>query len=116
MVRIKFTGPPGPNAAMQMQAAPGLKTLASKPPAAVQNKSQNEVGEPAHPAAQQTMLSKQQQSLEMVQIMLHVSVSLPFVRNTFMMAANSMLQFGTLFYLRCVVFLPISLAGSDFSL
>ena len=91
MVRIKFTGPPGPNAAMQMQAAPGLKTLASKPPTSVQNKSQNEVGERAHPAAQQTMLSKQQQSLEMVQIMLHVSVSLLFARNIFMMTTDSML-------------------------
>ncbi|RMJ22644.1 meiosis specific protein Hop1 [Aspergillus sp. HF37] len=82
MVRVKYTGPAS---ALQMQSTPAVHD-ASKSLAPAQTKKQNQVEQRPRLTAQEHLSLKQQQSLEMVQIMLHVS-------------------FGTLFYLR--EFLPL---------
>lgn len=64
MVRIKYTGGAS---AVQMQQAP------------VQNKTQSESEEMSRVRFQENLVLQQQQSLEMVQIMLHVSVSSCFM-------------------------------------
>lgn len=67
MVRIKYTGP---QSALQTQSY----RPATKPQATIQKRKQNEVVEQPQ-TTQEHLALKQQQSLEMVQIMLHVSVS-----------------------------------------
>ncbi|RAH55830.1 meiosis specific protein Hop1 [Aspergillus piperis CBS 112811] len=83
MVRIKFTGPPS---TVQVQTPQNLQSLAadSKPVARI--RAQDVIEASAILKLQESMHLQQLQSLEMVQIMLHVS-------------------FGTLFYLR--EFLPL---------
>lgn len=63
MARVKYTGP---TSTVQVQ------------PAHVRNKTQTESEEVARLKLQESLVLKQQQSLEMVQIMLHVSVSSSF--------------------------------------
>ncbi|OJJ40271.1 hypothetical protein ASPWEDRAFT_33619 [Aspergillus wentii DTO 134E9] len=84
MVRIKFTGPP--TSTVQIQPAPAVKGIVSNSPLFVRQKTRAEVKEVTQLVQLEKVSQKQQQSLEMVQIMLHVS-------------------FGTLFYLR--EFLPL---------
>lgn len=74
MVRVKYTGPAS---ALQMQPLPAYYG-ASKFPATVHTKNQNQVAQRPKLTAQERLSLKQQQSLEMVQIMLHVSVSLSY--------------------------------------
>lgn len=76
MVRIKFTGPG--SAALQMQSGPttALYTLASESFAPAQPKSQHAIAQRPLLSQEEQQSLKQQQSLEMVQIMLHVSVSI----------------------------------------
>ncbi|KAE8316400.1 meiosis specific protein Hop1 [Aspergillus transmontanensis] len=81
MARIKFTVP---TSAVQVQSARILHE--KKSATSTRKKTQAEVENPAKSAVSEGLFLKQQQSLEMVQIMLHVS-------------------FGTLFYLR--EFLPL---------
>ncbi|KAE8386892.1 meiosis specific protein Hop1 [Aspergillus alliaceus] len=81
MARIKFTEPVS---AAQLQSSRVL--LEKKRGNSIQRKTQTEVENPAKSMISESLWLKQQQSLEMVQIMLHVS-------------------FGTLFYLR--EFLPL---------
>ncbi|KAE8339212.1 hypothetical protein BDV24DRAFT_136467 [Aspergillus arachidicola] len=81
MARIKFTVP---TSAVQVQSARVLHE--KKSATSTRKKTQAEVENPAKSAVSEGLFLKQQQSLEMVQIMLHVS-------------------FGTLFYLR--EFLPL---------
>ncbi|KNG84254.1 putative meiosis specific protein Hop1 [Aspergillus nomiae NRRL 13137] len=81
MARIKFTVPAS---AVQVQSARVLHDKQSS--TATRKKTQTEVENPTKSAVSEGLSLKQQQSLEMVQIMLHVS-------------------FGTLFYLR--EFLPL---------
>lgn len=64
MVRIKYTGG---TSAVQMQQTP------------VQNKTQSESEETSGVRFQESLALQQQQSLGMVQIMLHVSVSSWFI-------------------------------------
>ncbi|OOO10485.1 DNA-binding HORMA domain-containing protein [Aspergillus oryzae] len=82
MARIKFTT--APTSAVQVQSARVLHE--KKSATSTRKKTQAEVENPAKSAVSEGLFLKQQQSLEMVQIMLHVS-------------------FGTLFYLR--EFLPL---------
>lgn len=63
MARVKYTGPAS---TVQVQ------------PAQVRNKTQTESEEVSRLKLEESLVLKQQQSLEMVQIMLHVSVSSPF--------------------------------------
>ncbi|BAE57608.1 unnamed protein product [Aspergillus oryzae RIB40] len=77
MARIKFTT--APTSAVQVQSARVLHE--KKSATSTRKKTQAEVENPAKSAVSEGLFLKQQQSLEMVQIMLHVS-------------------FGTLFYLR----------------
>lgn len=72
MVRVKYTGPAS---ALQMQSTPAAHG-ASKSLAPTQTKNQNQVEQRPRLTAQEHLYLKQQQSLEMVQIMLHVSVSI----------------------------------------
>ncbi|KAL4892689.1 HORMA domain-containing protein [Aspergillus ambiguus] len=81
MVRIKFTGP----AAVQLHSMQAQQ-IAPKNAPSVRAKPRTELQRPTRLASQESVSLKQQLSLEMVQIMLHVS-------------------FGTLFYLR--EFLPL---------
>lgn len=74
MVRVKYTGPAS---ALQMQPLPTLYST-SKFPATAHNKNQNQVAQRSKLTAQEHLSLKQQQSLEMVQIMLHVSVRLSY--------------------------------------
>ncbi|PWY94465.1 meiosis specific protein Hop1 [Aspergillus sclerotioniger CBS 115572] len=83
MVRIKFTGPPS---TVQVHAPQNLHPLASSNRPVTRVRAPNVVEVPPRLTLQESIHLKQQQSLEMVQIMLHVS-------------------FGTLFYLR--EFLPL---------
>ncbi|KAF9885193.1 DNA binding protein [Aspergillus nanangensis] len=82
MVRIKFTGPA---AAVQLQPA-SIQMPVSKSISSTQKRNQVGLEHRQNPLNLERLSLKQQQSLEMVQIMLHVS-------------------FGTLFYLR--EFLPL---------
>ncbi|EIT76862.1 meiosis specific protein [Aspergillus oryzae 3.042] len=82
MARIKFTT--APTSAVQVQSARVLHE--KKSATSTRKKTQAEIENPAKSAVSEGLFLKQQQSLEMVQIMLHVS-------------------FGTLFYLR--EFLPL---------
>ncbi|KAF7594337.1 DNA binding protein [Aspergillus hancockii] len=82
MARIKYTVPA--SGAVQVQSARVLHD--QKNGASTQDKTQSQVKDPAKSIVSERFALKQQQSLEMVQIMLHVS-------------------FGTLFYLR--EFLPL---------
>ncbi|KAL4776521.1 HORMA domain-containing protein [Aspergillus nidulans var. acristatus] len=86
MVRIKFTGPPTAVRPQHAQARPDLPpdniTPASSPPV----EPQTAAGALANLSPEDGLVMQQQQSLEMVKIMLHVSI-------------------GTLFYLR--EFLPL---------
>ncbi|KAB8273398.1 meiosis specific protein Hop1 [Aspergillus minisclerotigenes] len=82
MARIKFTT--APTSAVQVQSARVLHE--KKSATSTRKKTQAAVENPAKSAVSEGLFLKQQQSLEMVQIMLHVS-------------------FGTLFYLR--EFLPL---------
>ncbi|KAL5355156.1 HORMA domain-containing protein [Aspergillus floccosus] len=79
MVRIKFTGPAAVQSGQVQKTVP--KTASS-----VQAKNRTELQRPTKLTNQESLSLKQQQSLEMVRIMLHVT-------------------FGTLFYLR--EFLPL---------
>lgn len=63
MARVKYTGP---TSTVQVQ------------PAQVRNKTQTEPEEVFRLKLEESLVLKQQQSLEMIQIMLHVSVSSPF--------------------------------------
>ncbi|GKZ21015.1 DNA binding protein [Aspergillus brasiliensis] len=83
MVRIKFTGPPS---TVQVQTPQSLQSLAADSRPVARIKAQDVIEASAILKLQESMHLKQLQSLEMVQIMLHVS-------------------FGTLFYLR--EFLPL---------
>ncbi|PYI11599.1 meiosis specific protein Hop1 [Aspergillus sclerotiicarbonarius CBS 121057] len=83
MVRIKYTGPPS---TVQVQAPQNLHPLASNNRPVTRVRAPDVVEVPPRLTLQESIHLKQQQSLEMVQIMLHVS-------------------FGTLFYLR--EFLPL---------
>lgn len=76
MVRIKFTGP---GAALQMQTMLTRNAASKSPATTVQHKSQNEVEVRPTVSGPEQLALKQQQSLEMVQIMLHVSVSMPLI-------------------------------------
>lgn len=71
MVRIKFTGPPS---TVQVQTPQNLQSLAadSKPVARI--RAQDVIEASAILKLQESMHLQQLQSLEMVQIMLHVSV------------------------------------------
>ncbi|KAG2418035.1 hypothetical protein HFD88_001135 [Aspergillus terreus] len=80
MVRIKFTGPAAVQPVQVQKTVP-------KSPSSVQAKNRTELQRPTELTNQESLSLKQQQSLEMVQIMLHVS-------------------FGTLFYLRELLPLP----------
>ncbi|PYH94719.1 hypothetical protein BO71DRAFT_409099 [Aspergillus ellipticus CBS 707.79] len=87
MVRIKFTGPPSTvQVQAQAQAPQNLHTLASNSRPVTRVKAQDVIEAPPELRLEERVSLKQQQSLELVQIMLHVS-------------------FGTLFYLR--EFLPL---------
>ena len=70
MARIKFTVPAS---AVQVQSARVLHDKQSA--TATRKKTQTEVENPTKSAVSEGLSLKQQQSLEMVQIMLHVSVS-----------------------------------------
>ncbi|RAL03820.1 putative meiosis specific protein Hop1 [Aspergillus ibericus CBS 121593] len=83
MVRVKFTGPPS---TVQVQAPQNLHPLASNNRPVTRVRAPDVVEVPPRLTLQESIHLKQQQSLEMVQTMLHVS-------------------FGTLFYLR--EFLPL---------
>ncbi|KAF4225365.1 hypothetical protein CNMCM6805_008610 [Aspergillus fumigatiaffinis] len=83
MARIKFTGPVS---TVQLQPTPILQGLMSKGDVAAQTERQAEVENISRSIVEESTALKQQQSLELVQIMLHVSL-------------------GTLFYLR--EFLPL---------
>ncbi|SPB52237.1 unnamed protein product [Aspergillus niger] len=83
MVRIKFTGPPS---TVQVQTPQNLRSLAADSRPIARIRAQDVIEASAILKLQESMHLKQLQSLEMVQIMLHVS-------------------FGTLFYLR--EFLPL---------
>ncbi|GKZ80731.1 DNA binding protein [Aspergillus niger] len=83
MVRIKFTGPPS---TVQVQTPQNLRSLAADSRPVARIRAQDVIEASAILKLQESMHLKQLQSLEMVQIMLHVS-------------------FGTLFYLR--EFLPL---------
>jgi hypothetical protein len=80
MARIKFTGPVS---TVQLQPTPILQGLMSKGDVAAQTERQAEVENISRSIVEESTALKQQQSLELVQIMLHVSL-------------------GTLFYLRSV--------------
>ncbi|TQB76114.1 DNA binding protein [Monascus purpureus] len=85
MVRVKFTAPVQ---AVQLQPKSSTRPLVSNVPISVDKETCRETVEQIPQLAlQESLAQRQQQSLEMVQIMLHVS-------------------FGTLFYLR--EFLPLS--------
>ncbi|EAW06931.1 putative meiosis specific protein Hop1 [Aspergillus clavatus NRRL 1] len=83
MARIKFTGPVS---TVQLQPAPILQDSVLKNGISVRTEAQTEIENISRSIIQENTLLKQQQSLEFVQIMLHVSL-------------------GTLFYLR--EFLPL---------
>jgi hypothetical protein len=71
MARIKFTVPAS---AVQIQSARVLHDQNNG--ASIKGKTQTEVKNSAKSTVSEGLLLKQQQSLEMVQIMLHVSVSI----------------------------------------
>lgn len=71
MARIKFTT--APTSAVQVQSARVLHE--KKSATSTRKKTQAEIENPAKSAVSEGLFLKQQQSLEMVQIMLHVSVS-----------------------------------------
>lgn len=73
MVRIKFTGP---DAELQRQASLARGAASKSSTTAVLHKTRNDAEKQPKLAAQEQLALKQQQSLEMVQIMLHVSVSI----------------------------------------
>ena len=73
MVRLLFNGP---EAAASVQKILSRQVPGSRSPAAIaQSKTQNAVEQRPNLTAEEQLSLKQQQSLEMVQIMLHVSVS-----------------------------------------
>jgi meiosis-specific protein HOP1 len=74
MARIKFTGPVS---TVQLQPTPIFQGLLSKGDASAQTESQAEVDNISRSIVEESTALKQQQSLELVQIMLHVSVSTP---------------------------------------
>jgi hypothetical protein len=80
MARIKFTGPPRTTtttaAATHQTPTRGMMTLTTPKSVQKPKQTQNEITK--HTLSEkQTQLLQQQQSQEMVQIMLHVSVSVP---------------------------------------
>lgn len=74
MARIKFTGPVS---TVQLQPTPILQGLLSKGDVSAQTERQAEVENISRSIVEESTSLKQQQSLELVQIMLHVSVSTP---------------------------------------
>ncbi|RHZ69383.1 hypothetical protein CDV55_102220 [Aspergillus turcosus] len=74
MARIKFTGPVS---TVQLQPTPILQGLVSKGDISAQTERQAEVENISRSIVEESTSLKQQQSLELVQIMLHVSVSTP---------------------------------------
>ncbi|RHZ65847.1 putative meiosis specific protein Hop1 [Aspergillus thermomutatus] len=90
MARIKFTGPVS---TVQLQPTPILQGLVSKGDVSAQTESQADVENISRSIVEESTSLKQQQSLELVQIMLHVSFILAFSHMTDVLICASQSEF-----------------------